>query len=77
VTTNNFGNCSRATTDESLSATITRTENEPSSYSYGQAGLDDQLSVNQVLDRFTLALARQVAREDHERAMAEMALKRG
>lgn len=67
----NSGNCSRATQQQITSVISTQSETEFGSISHGQAASDDQLAVDEILDRFTLALARQLAREDHDNALSE------
>jgi hypothetical protein len=47
----------------------TPTTTEIGSVSHEQAVLDNQLPVDEILDRFTLALARRMAREDHDETM--------
>ncbi len=49
---------------------------EVSLVSIGRAALDTELSMDEILDRFTLALARRIAREDHEQAMTDQTSKK-
>lgn len=51
------------------------TTTENGSVSHGRAALDSELNVDEILDRFTLALARRMARDDHETEMQQQAKK--
>jgi hypothetical protein len=71
VTITKSGNCSRKKQLQIISVMNTQTSVEIGLVSHGQAVPDSQLAVDEILDRFTLALARQMAREDHEKALNE------
>ncbi|MBM1169609.1 hypothetical protein [Microvirga arabica] len=71
--TTNSGNCSRAKQTQISSSLGIQRKSEISSVSHEQAVLDDQLPVDEILDRFTRAIARRVAREDHAAAIQKQA----
>jgi hypothetical protein len=73
----NSGNCSRANQRQIISVIGTQSGADIGANSHRQAMLDDQLAMDDILDRFTLALARQIAREDHEKAMNENFIQEG
>ncbi|WP_114187413.1 hypothetical protein [Microvirga aerophila] len=76
MTTTNSGNWSQTTRAQNFSTANTYTTIETGSVSHEQANLNDPIHIDEVLDRFTLALARQMARDDHEEAVTEQTSKK-
>jgi hypothetical protein len=68
VTTFNFSNCGQTKQMQVSSPMDFKIATEIGAVGHGFAALD-QLPVDEILDRFTLALARQIARQDHDNAL--------